>query len=286
MKNKHRFPENPASFLILFAFGILLTSSTFAEETLTWSSKNGYSFDGSFVAKDATTITLKSEDGRMVKVPLNILDEKSLLQLEKTHADASNDAPVFTYQNTFYRYAIYPRKDWLHLEFLRAGKPVNPTPYVFKVSLGEKIGRKRVTYKITGMDREPIESKDEVELRLTTNKGVILRLFAGKNTSSDFSFRFSTAESPENLDEVRLSNTLNFEPMLKYDIASKKYKGTLSETGYTFQELPSAFKANTIEYWKDKKSTKVGYYEKQFMMADFINYKKQFIDKIDRNLKK
>lgn len=248
--------------LILFCW-FLTFSHAFSAEILPWTSKTGHSFEGSFVSKDANIITLKGKDGKTVEVPINVLDEKSLIQLEKVYAEAPKNAPIFIYQSTFYRYAIYPRQDWLHLEFLQAGKPLNPEPYILQVSLGEKVGKDWKSYRITGMDGAPIETKDEVELRLNTDRGVTIRLFAAKKASKDFSFHFSFAESSPDLDKLYLRNTLGFEAMLTYDIASKTYKGPLSESGYTFEELPNALKEYSIEYRSDKKSTKVGYHEKQ-----------------------
>ncbi len=232
-------------------------------KVLTWSSSNGHSFKGSFVSKKGNTVTLKGADNKIINVPLNVLDKKSLAQLEKEHAAALKNAPVYSFENVHYRYDIYPRRDWLHLEMLRAGQPLNQNPYVFRVSMGEKIERKLHGIKITGMDGEPIVSGDEVELRLTTEKGVIIRLFASKTNSKNFSFHFSTEKSSQSQKMFTLSNTLGFPGVLKYDQQSESYKGSFSETGITFQQFPTALKDYNIDFRNGKNAKKIPYYEKQ-----------------------
>ncbi|WFB36853.1 hypothetical protein P3T73_03640 [Kiritimatiellota bacterium B12222] len=247
----------------LFSLCFLLLSNVFSAELLTWSSKNNHSFNGSFVSKNADTIILKGSDGQTVTVPINALDEKSLLQLEAEYATALKNAPVYTFENVHYRYAIYPRADWLHLEFLRAGQPLNPQPYIFRLSLVEKVGNSLVHYKITGMEGEPQVNGNEVEVYLTTDKGITLRLFASKGTSKDFDFHFATAASDRSQANLSLSNTLRFEGLLTYDMDSQLYKGPFSESGLSFQQLPAALDDYSIKYIKGKHTTKVGYHEKQ-----------------------
>ena len=114
------------SIVLIF---ILSSQFLYAQPETTWYSENGHSFQGLFIRMDAQSVTLRGMDGNEIEVPLAALDEKSQQLAQKSQQLAIKNTPAFTHANRYLRFSMFPKPNWLRIEFLKGNKVINNETY-------------------------------------------------------------------------------------------------------------------------------------------------------------
>ncbi|MDF3131202.1 hypothetical protein P0Y35_18480 [Kiritimatiellaeota bacterium B1221] len=241
----------------------LLMLSLCAEELQTWNSKNGHSFQGYFLSREPFSVKLKGEDGRVITVPLSALDESSLQQADEAFLSAAAGAPIFTHENPYLRYALYPERDWLRVEFLRGGRPLHPEPIVLRFDHAEVRTTRWTPMKFKKMLGDPVRTRDEVELRFEMSNGVIVRLFTKIGRTEELEFRYELDPAPEGLPPLHARVRLDVPVILSYDDDLEAYTGSFSSSPLAFKNLPRVLEGYELLMRSREKQFKGPYYEKQ-----------------------
>ncbi len=250
------------SIVILFALCLQILH---AQSLQNWSSQNGHSFKGTFISKDAQSVTLRGEDGKEVTVPLAALDDKSQKLAEKEHQYALKNAPAFTHKNRYLQFSLYPKTNFLEVEFLQGTQIVNNETYTVSLTLAEiRPPNKWTGIHIKEMVGKPEKGRSDVSMRLMMENGVILKFTVAVDDKDELSYEFEAEEIPDGLPKLSLRTGISFPKLLAYDIKTESYKGPLSSTGVLFKDLPTILDGYEIHVDKrDSKTQKVPYYEKQ-----------------------
>ncbi|MEX2606732.1 MAG: hypothetical protein WD708_05255 [Kiritimatiellia bacterium] len=230
--------------LRIFGISLLIVSLISRAEVHTWTSKNGHSFKGEFVQMEGGSVTLAGEEGEEVTVPLAVLDAATVELARKEAAEAEKHKPLFTHKTVMYEFEIRRHlRGIFRLTLLENGKPI---PHYGKMDINigltevRKTANNRLNY--TGIPLKEVASekidRGKVTLRLIFENGVQVNLEA-KTMDDGVAFSYYLEDPPDGVPELNSSMSLRFPPLLTYDMKSKSYKGVLSSTGVTFEELES-----------------------------------------------
>jgi len=227
--------------------GLLLMTLLCAEEPVTWRSKGGHSFEGTFVRlHPGKSVVLKGVDGKTVDVPLAALDEATQkLALKKAKAAGQpTTKPLFQHQTPIYTLDVYSQKrSFIKLEFKDRGKPLifgNPDLHLFMAEVVNKkyntIAMKEV--KLTDQSRESAS----FEVLFENDVVMFLEIDLLKD---GIEYRYWRTE-PDTVPKMDLHISMVLPTLIKWDLPSKTYKGELFPDGVVPDRLTDTLKDYTL----------------------------------------
>lgn len=215
------------------------------EEMQVWKSPSGHSFKGEFVALEAGNVLLEGEDGREISVPLVALDANSQLLANEAAAEAAKYPTLLTYSNPSVALQVRPQSNGeiFQLKLLEGGQPI---PHYGKVIVRIRLSEHRPSKNNkTRLHRIPLKKvipekveREKGTFRLLYENGVVV-LLKVKGLKDGASFSYEMEDPPPGLPKLRLHAGSRFPRLLDYDMKTKTYKGILSPTGVSFEQLES-----------------------------------------------
>lgn len=248
-------------------FTLSLCTALCAQTLQTWKSANGHAFEGTLLRMEGQNVILKGTDGNEVKVPLSVLDPDSQKLAASENAIAMENGPVFQHQNLHLRFSLFPKAEWLQLQFLKAGAPIENQSYSLKFHFQENLGNKNSkAFKVEGL-AEPIEQeREKVYLRLKMENGVVIKFTLNVDNRGALTFQHEFEFIPEgkSADKMWIKMSMEMPALLEYDIHKELYKGPIAPSGVAFSDLPD-FLADykiRLEMFNGESLT-IPYYEKR-----------------------
>ncbi|MDF3129591.1 hypothetical protein P0Y35_10335 [Kiritimatiellaeota bacterium B1221] len=244
---------------------VLFLQTLYGQTPQTWRSKNGHSFQGTFIQLQNQQVTLHGSDGRVVTVPIDALDTESQVQARRTQSALTKDAPVFTHQNRHLRFSLYPDRTWLTLEFLAGPQVVINEKYNLNIRFAEiRDGNNWRDMKVKEVYGKIEKTRNEVIFRLLMENDVVLKYTVDLDDKDELTYEFEAEIIPDGLPKLDFRSELSFPKLLSYNPDSQLYLGALSSEGVKFDHLKSFL--DGYEIWvtdPEGKRSKIQYHEKQ-----------------------
>jgi hypothetical protein len=200
---------------------------------------------GEFVSMQRGSVELRGEDGKLVSVPMAVLDAASQAAAREAAAQAEKNRPVVSHSAASYSYQMGNSDDeeYLKIRFMEGGKLL---PYFGEIAIRMRLSEYRMVEKadglkwdsvsLTSMSLDGPSTGGDATVVLTYANGVEVKVHLDA-LSDGVEYAYELTEIPDTLEDVRFRMSSSFPALLEYDKASRLYKGILSREGKPFADL-------------------------------------------------